>query len=309
MTTPRDQDCEYLQDPISGVSVVIPCKNEERAITQTIEQVRSVLEPLELAYEIIVVDDGSSDASRDKALAAGARVVVHGANLGYGNAVMSGVNKARQPYVAILDADGTYPVDRLPDLIRAAPGHDMVVGQRTWTDRNSSRLKISLRWLLSLYIFLVTNIKVPDINSGFRLFRKADLLRYRSLLCPTFSFTTSLTLLFKLLHRPIIYVPIAYDTRIGKSKVSLLRDTLRTLSYVFLIANLFRPYRLAAVILGAGLLLNLAAWALSLACALSVASLLGLFIAVNLTVFTLLLAMIVMPLSRIAWRVFSQDQD
>src|SRR3989339_823055 len=100
---------ELLQPPITGVSVIIPCKNEELAVAKTIREVDAALASQNYDYEIIVVDDGSVDNTRDEALAAGARVLCHGINLGYGNAIMNGMAVAKYPVIGILDADGTYP--------------------------------------------------------------------------------------------------------------------------------------------------------------------------------------------------------
>jgi glycosyltransferase involved in cell wall biosynthesis len=246
----------HLQEPVSAISVVIPCKNEEKAVGQTIRDTKQALDGIDIDYEIIVVDDGSSDATAREALASGAMVLSHPINHGYGNAIMNGIGVSRYPVIAIMDADGTYPISKLPEMIDLAARHDMVVGQRIWDKQNTARINLLFRRMLALMIHYFTNINAPDFNSGFRVFHKLDVLSYRPLLCPTFSFTTTLTLISLLLHRSVCFLPIEYATRVGSSKVKIFRDAFRTFAYVFLITNLFQPYRLVIIFLGLGLLSN-----------------------------------------------------
>jgi glycosyltransferase involved in cell wall biosynthesis len=247
---------EYLQEPIKGVSVIIPSKNEENAVRLTIEDVIKALDPLGINYEIIVVDDGSTDRTREEALAAGARVLVHSINKGYGNAIMNGMKIANFPVIAIMDADGTYPASMLPAMIEEASRHDMVVGSRLWTGENTSLLGRFFRKALFFLILYFSNVKAKDYNSGFRVFHKLNALDYRPVLCPTFSFTTTLTLLYLLTAKSVLFLPIEYARRIGSSKVSYIRDAVRTFSYVFAITSLFQPYRLSLIIIFIGILLN-----------------------------------------------------
>ena len=295
---------KYLQEAIEGVSVVIPCKNEEAAIRPTVEQVRQHLEPTGMNYEIIVVNDGSSDSSGREALEAGAMVLVHRTNLGYGNAIMNGMSMAKYDVIAILDADGTYPIAELPAMVEMAQGYDMVVGQRIWQEANTTFISRVLRKLLAMLIYYFSSIKAPDFNSGFRVFHKLDILNYRPFLCPTFSFTTSQTLLFLLTHRSVFFKPIKYDIRIGKTKVSLVRDAFRTFSYVLLMTNLFQPYRLSGVFLLVGLLGNLLVWLGALALGWSGGTQLALHLGVSLSVICAMLALVIMPLTKIILRVF-----
>lgn len=247
---------EYLQERVKSVSVVIPCKNEEKSISLTVSSVHKTLGELEIDYEIIVVDDGSRDMSQQEALSAGARVLVHDINMGYGNSIMDGIMIAKYPVIAILDADSTYPVSMLPSMIEKASSHDMVIGARSWSQNNTSLLGRFLRKCLYYLIFYFTDQRVPDYNSGLRVFHKHDLLNYRPVLCPTFSFTTSLTLLYLLMARSVFFTEIEYFKRVGYSKVSYFRDAIRTFSYVFIITSLFQPYRLAIMLIFIGCLLN-----------------------------------------------------
>jgi polyisoprenyl-phosphate glycosyltransferase len=247
---------EFLQPPITNLSVIIPCKNEEKGIGLTIANIHEALQGLDLEYEIIIVDDGSADRTREVALAAGARVLVHNINLGYGNSIMDGMLIAKYPIVAILDGDGTYPASLLPMMIEKAASHDMVIGARAWTKHNTSLLGMLMRQSLYYVILYFSNKRAPDYNSGMRVFHKLDTLNYKPILCPTFSFTTTLTLLYLLLARSVAFVDIPYAKRIGTSKVNYVRDAVRTFSYVFLITSLFQPYRLAILMIGLGVTSN-----------------------------------------------------
>ncbi|MFH1060053.1 MAG: glycosyltransferase family 2 protein [Pseudomonadota bacterium] len=298
----------HLQEPISAISVVIPCKNEEKAVGQTISDTRQALEGLSLNFEIIVVDDGSSDATAQEALDNGAMVLSHPINQGYGNAIMNGISVARYPVIAIMDADGTYPIDMLPKMIEMVGSHDMVVGQRIWERHNTARANLLFRKILAYIIYYFTSVRSPDFNSGFRVFHKLDILSYRPLLCPTFSFTTSLTLIYLLLHRSVCFVPIDYSTRVGSSKVSLLRDAIRTFAYVFLITNLFQPYRLVLIFLAMAVVMNLLIMLAGSMAIITTAMQIYLQISASTFVLICVAGLLVMPLTKIYQQMFISKQ-
>lgn len=252
-----------LQPPIEGVSVIIPCKNEELAVKMTVSEVREACEQSGLDYEIIVVDDGSDDRTGQLALEAGATVLAHNINLGYGNAIMNGIEKARYDIIAITDADGTYPASMLPRMLKEAARYDMVIGSRNWCNGNTSRTGMLLRNLLYYIILYFTGARAADYNSGLRVFHKHNLLEYRPIICPTFSFTTSITLIYLLTSRTVHFIPIEYSKRIGNSKVCYVRDALRTFSYVFIIVSMFMPYRLSLFLIFLTMLSNVLIWGLA----------------------------------------------
>jgi glycosyltransferase involved in cell wall biosynthesis len=256
MSTNTIENVIYLQPPVNSVSVIIPCKNEEKSVGFTVKNVADNLSSAGIDYEIIVVDDGSTDRTREEALAAGAKVLVHQINMGYGNSIMDAMNFAKYPVIATIDADGTYPVSILPAMIKEACKYDMVIGARVWTNDNTSIRSKILRKILYYVILYFSNIKAPDYNSGFRVFHKLNTLDYRQILCPTFSFTTSLTILYLLNTKSVNFMNIEYSKRIGTSKVSHLRDAICTFSYVFILTSLFQPYRLFLIIILFALTLN-----------------------------------------------------
>lgn len=227
------------------ISIVIPALNEQDAIGETVARIRSVLDDANIrTYEVIVVDDGSSDETGARAAATGARVVRHPHNAGYGHSLKDGIRSATYDTIAITDADGTYPVDALPALLaKYREGFDMVVGARTGKHYRESLLKMPLRWVLRSIVEWTANRSIPDINSGLRVFSRKTVMTYFDHLCDTFSFTTSMTLAYMMTGRFVAYAPIDYHERVGRSKVRLFRDSMRTLQYVLEAAIYYNPLR------------------------------------------------------------------
>lgn len=241
------------------ISVVIPALNEESAIAETVDKIRAVLTEVRLTpSEIIVVDDGSTDKTSEIAVAAGARVLRHPHNVGYGRSIKDGIQVALYETIVISDADGTYPIESIPALVKKhSDGFDMVVGARTGQHYRESVTKMPLRWVLRRLVEFVAARKIPDINSGLRVFDRSTALTYFSHLCDTFSFTTSLTLAYMMTGRYVAYVPIAYHERVGRSKVRLFRDAVKTFQYILESAIYFNPLRVfflaTALILAGGI--------------------------------------------------------
>jgi glycosyltransferase involved in cell wall biosynthesis len=250
---------------LPGISVVIPSYNEESAIELTIQAVVGTCRRLGAAnFEIVVVDDGSSDRTGVLARDAGARVVTHPHNVGYGRSLKDGIAAARYETIVILDADGTYPVERIPDLLQQyARGFDMVVGHRAGKHYNDTVMKAPLRRILKFLVEFTTGRTVPDINSGLRVFNRDVAATYFHHLCDTFSFTTSLTLAYMLTSRFVTYVPIEYHQRIGNTKVRLFRESLRTLQYIVQAIIYYNPLKI--FIMMSGLCLVFAAFTLAVA--------------------------------------------
>jgi len=243
------------------ISVVIPAYNESGGIGSTVSAVRQTLIDARIEkFEIIVVNDGSTDGTADEASAAGATVLSHPHNLGYGHSLKRGILAARHATIAITDADMTYPVDQIPALLNEfRKGFDMIVGQRTGEYYRESVVKAPLRRVLKFLVEYAAGRRVPDVNSGFRIFDRDTAASHFNHVCDTFSFTTSLTLAYMMNGRFVGYIPIAYHHRAGRSKVRLLRDSLRTLQYIVEAVIYFNPLKaflLLAMILVAGALLS-----------------------------------------------------
>jgi len=218
--------------PLAPVSVVIPAYNEETSIREVIQRVREVLTAKQIEHEIVVVDDGSKDATSSRALEAGARVVQHPQNVGYGRSLKTGILESRFDLVAIMDADGSYPVERLPELIERSARFHMVVGARTGKFYRGGFIKRIGRFVFRLLSEFAAGQRIADINSGMRVFRRSQLLPFFPVISAGFSFTTTSTLVYLLNGYFVDYVPIEYLRRAGTSKIHHLRDSLRAFQII-----------------------------------------------------------------------------
>ena len=260
--------------PVAGLedmalSVVIPAYNEEGAVRATVEDVRKALEPTGIDYEIIVVDDGSEDNTRAEAKASGATVHYNQTNSGYGATLKRGVRNAQYEYVAILDADGTYPARYLPEMLAMCRDQDMVVGDRGAAMKNVPMIRKPAKFILNKLASFLAERKLNDLNSGLRVFRKAELIPFLPLLPQNFSFTTTITLCMSCNGKRMIYTPIEYGVRVGKSKIRPI-DFINFIILVLRIIVLFNPLRvfipLGLVFFTVGfikLIYDLAIWNLS----------------------------------------------
>jgi glycosyltransferase involved in cell wall biosynthesis len=260
------------------ISIVIPAFNEESGIKETIHDASHVLSAIGINdAEIIVVDDGSSDRTGTIAAVEGAKVIRHPHNLGYGAALKTGILAAQHDLIAIIDADKTYPIESLADLVKEyRNGFDMVIGARTGNHYRESFTKSLLRGILTFLVQFTAGRKVVDVNSGFRVFSKKTAQQYFDHLCDTYSFTTSLTLAYMMTGRFVTYVPIAYDARAGQSKVRMLRDSLRTLEYIVLAATYYNPLKLFVLFSAICVVLSFAGFGLSVTTGIRGGYLLGL---------------------------------
>ncbi len=245
-----------------GVSVIIPAHNEERGIGAVIEGVSAAMRADGLEHEIIVVDDGSTDGTRKAASRHGqARLIDLGMNLGYGAAIKQGLRAARYDLVAITDADGTYPPEALPGLVRAMDDCDMVVGARIGDNVSIPLVRRPAKWILARLANYLSSTKIPDLNSGMRVMRKDALIRFLNILPQGFSFTTTITLAMLSNDYRVRFRPIDYHPRTGMSKIRPVSDTLgffltivRTIMY-FNPLKIFLPISACLFLSGMALLL------------------------------------------------------
>ncbi|MBM4032920.1 MAG: glycosyltransferase family 2 protein [Planctomycetes bacterium] len=249
---------------MANLSVVIPVYNEEQAIAGVVAQAHAALAAagdIE-AFEILVVDDGSTDGTAAAARAAAegkpaVRILARDRNRGYGSAIKHGIRHAAHGLIAILDGDGSYPAEKLPELLRALGDAAMVVGAR---GRSGAipLLRRPAKWLLTRLASYLADERIPDLNSGMRIFRREAYRRFENLLPRRFSFTTTLTLAVLCDDLPVAFVPIEYRARAGRSKIRPVRDTLNFLLLIARTVTHFRPLKtlgpLAAAVFLAGAL-------------------------------------------------------
>lgn len=202
------------------VSVILPCYEEEMAVRTQIESIRRELYSHGITHEILVVDDGSEDRTAEEALLAQARVLRHSENRGYGAALKTGILAARYDTVVIIDADGTYPAEDIPKLLLKLENCDMVVGARTGDHVQIPFFRRPAKKILGWLANLIAGQRIPDLNSGLRAFRRDCAKQYFSILSNRFSFTTTLTLALLADDYRVIYHPINYGLRVGKSKIT-----------------------------------------------------------------------------------------
>lgn len=217
---------------MTRLSVVIPAYNEAGAIGAVVQRVRAVLEAAGIEFEVLVVVDGATDNTANEAREAGATVVEHPQNLGYGRSLKTGILTAQHDLIAITDADGTYPVERIPELVTLSERFHMVVGARTGSFYKGSMWKRMGRFAFRHLSQFAAGQQIPDINSGLRVFRRRDIVPFFPVISAGFSFTTTSTLVYLLNDLFVHYVPIEYLRRAGSSKVRHLRDSLRALQII-----------------------------------------------------------------------------
>ena len=225
-----------------SLSVVVPAFNEEGAILHTIEDIRREMDATGVPYEIIVIDDGSEDRTLDIARQTGVVVDTNQVNTGYGASLKRGIRHAQHEYVAIIDADGTYPARYLPAMLKMCRAQDMVVGDRGAAMKNVPWIRKPAKWVLNTFASFLAERRLNDLNSGLRVFRKSELVPFIPLLPQKFSFTTTITLCMSCNGKRMIYTPIEYGKRVGKSKIRPV-DFLNFIILVLRMTVLFNPLR------------------------------------------------------------------
>jgi glycosyltransferase involved in cell wall biosynthesis len=222
----------------SSTSIVIPAFNEEPAIGPLVTALRTG----GAWHEIIVIDDGSSDATSERAREAGATVVRHPYNKGNGAAVKTGIRHATGEYVLIVDGDGQHRAGDAARLVSRLGEYDLVIGART-AGTQATRMRLlgnaALNWLAGY----LTGRKVPDLTSGFRGARRSHLREFLHLLPNGFSTPTTTTLAFIKAGYNVCFEPVEAGTRVGSSKIRLARDGVRFLLIAMKIVTLFSPFR------------------------------------------------------------------
>jgi glycosyltransferase involved in cell wall biosynthesis len=224
------------------LAVVIPAFNEEGGIGPTIGRVREALARTTCSFEIVVVDDGSTDGTGLQAQQWADRVIRLPQNRGYGAALKAGILASAGELVVIIDADGTYPAGAIPLLLERAADADMVVGARAPSDRSIPTVRRPAKWFLSRLASYLAGQRIPDLNSGLRVIRRAGLMRFLHILPAGFSFTTTITLAMLCNGYRVIYEPIECAARVGTSKLRAKEFT----SFVMLVLRtvvLFNPLK------------------------------------------------------------------
>lgn len=237
------------------VSVVLPVYNEAGHLVEEVERVRAGLDASEFSYEIIIVDDGSTDGSAELARELdGVRLAQFATNRGSGAVRRVGTQLSRGDVVVWTDVDMTYPNDQIPELVRALGSHDQVVGARTSEQGTHKVFRTPAKWVIRKLAIRLAGQDIPDLNSGFRAFRRDVAEQFLHLLPDGFSCVTTITLSFMTHGYSVGYMPIDYAPRAGESKFHWRTDTRKYLLQVVRMMLMYEPLRIMG---GPGLLLLL----------------------------------------------------
>jgi len=229
------------------LSVVLPTYNEVGHVLEELERIERSLTGAGIPFEIVVVDDASTDGTADVVERWGrARLIRLPRNRGAGTARKIGTRAARGRYVAWTDVDLTYPNERFPEFVAVleAGGADQVVGARQSEEGTVKFLRAPAKWFVRTLASYLVRQPIPDLNSGMRVFRRDVAERYLDLLPPGFSCVSTLSLSFLANDHPVAYLPIDYRPRAGRSKFHPVRDTYLYVLQVLRMVTYFEPLRI-----------------------------------------------------------------
>lgn len=240
------------------VSIVLPVYNEQGHLRDEIDRIRKTMDESPYSYEIIVVDDGSTDGSGERLRGIeGIRLFGFAINRGSGSARRYGSQAARGSVVVWTDVDMSYPNEMIPDLVAELElGWDQVVGARTNEEGTIRFLRRPAKWFIRKLAAYLTGSEIPDLNSGLRAFRKEVGDQFLYLLPRGFSCVTTITMTFLANGYSVKYVPVPYYPRAGESKFHWWSDTRRYLMQVLRMTLSYEPLRvfgpMGTVLLGTG---------------------------------------------------------
>ncbi len=226
--------------PVSDrvLTIIIPALNEEAAVGDVVRELTAEF----FEAEIMVVDDGSSDKTGERAEAAGAKVIRHSRKYGYGAALKTGIRNSSREYVLFCDGDGQHRASDARKIFNVAEDQDMVVGSRTsgsHTPFSRRPGKLILKWFADF----LAGVRIPDLNSGLRVFKRETIKRYLHLMPQGFSFSTTSTFAMLKSQRRIKFIPITAKKRVGKSTVRQWRHGPATLMLMLRLTVLFEPLK------------------------------------------------------------------
>jgi glycosyltransferase involved in cell wall biosynthesis len=227
------------------VSIVLPIHNERGHIALELERIQESMAASRYSYEIICVDDGSTDGSLEFLREAqGIRLIELPLNRGCGFARKTGTKAALGRFVVWTDVDMTYPNDQIPELVdQMEDGYDQVVGARRTEEGTHAWARRPAKWFVRALASYLSQTKIPDLNSGFRVFRREVVRRYLHLLPQGFSCVTTITMAFLSNGHAVKYVPIDYEKRAGRSKFHWRHDTSRYVLQVIRMVMTYNPLR------------------------------------------------------------------
>jgi glycosyltransferase involved in cell wall biosynthesis len=226
-----------------SVSIIIPVYNESESIKEVLIDLKSFLSTTNIEYEIICVNDCSTDNSLEILKSIDfIKLIEHKINRGYGSALKSGIKSANNEIILIMDSDGQHRVEDIPRILKPLKdGYDMSVGSRKITNTKKGRV-LGKVFIHKFANYIIKN-DIPDINSGFRCFYRDEAKKYLHMCSERFSFTTSITMAYIQDYKDIKYIPIEVNNRVtGESAVNY-RSGFRTILKIIQIVMIFNPLR------------------------------------------------------------------
>ena len=220
------------------ITILVPAYNEEQSIRNTVRTIRQMYPD----FEVLVVDDGSTDGTMKVAMEEGAHVWPHPYNIGNGAAIKSGLRSAAGEWVIMMDADGQHDPADIANLLEYKDKYDMVVGARSKGSKGAFHRNIA-NWIYNKAASYVTRVRIRDLTSGYRLVRRDVARKFIYLLPNGFSYPTTLTMAYLRSGYSVKYIPIRTIKRHGKSKIKLMKDGTRFLLIIARIATLYSPFR------------------------------------------------------------------
>ncbi len=231
----------------NNFSIIVPAFNEEETLENLLKKLQEALANIITAYEIIVVDDGSTDNTFSLANnISGVKIIKHPYNKGNGAAVKTGILNTKHENLIVLDADGQHKPEYILEFIKFLDEYDLVVGTRESFGMGKRGFG---NYFVSRLASYISGITIPDLTSGFRAFKKDKMLEFIHLLPNGFSLPSTSTLSFAVSGYNIKFVPIIAQTRQGgKSSIKIIRDGVKFVVLIVRIISLFKPLKIFAPI-------------------------------------------------------------
>jgi polyisoprenyl-phosphate glycosyltransferase len=246
-----DDDQSSVQRDKPYVTIVLPCYNEQDHVVRELERITEAMEASRYSYELLVIDDKSTDNTLAVLHEVAPsyprmRLMPFRRNGGSGTARRIGTQEARGQIVVWTDADMTYPNERIPEFVKYLDDHtdvDQVVGARKTEEGTHKWARVPAKWFIRMIAQRLSGMRIPDLNSGLRAFRRDVSLPYLRLLPPGFSCVTTITMAFLSNQHPVDYLPIDYAKRAGQSKFHPFKDARRYILQVLRMVMYFDPIK------------------------------------------------------------------
>jgi glycosyltransferase involved in cell wall biosynthesis len=227
-------------------SIIVPAYNEGTMAAKTAAKLVEASKSYEESVEIIFIDDGSSDSTYSGLISVeGIRVIQHHTNQGYGAALKTGILASKSEWIAIIDADATYPIERIPDLLKMVRENEleMAVGARNGSNVHIPLIRKPAKWFITKLACFLSGKNIPDLNSGMRVFRRESAKEFLHIFPDGFSLSSTITLAFISNGYAVEYLPIDYHKREGRSKIRPIHDTLNFIQLIVRMIMYFNPLR------------------------------------------------------------------